>query len=201
MLLANLAVSNIIHADAGVVLSIHFKNLSVQKQYFYGSRYNHKMYNVPIYVEIFLTNLAVSGIIHAGVVLPIHFKNLSVQNRDFYGGRYNHEMYNVSELMLNNFWPTLLWVTCRCRFVLSIHFKNWWVQNQDCHGGRHNHERYNVFNLCWTILANLAVSDMQMQELFRRYILRMCQYRIGIFMEVGINHEMYNVSEHMLKYF
>ena len=39
-------------------------------------------------VEIFLTNLAVSDIIHAGVVLPIHFKNLSVQNQDFYGGRY-----------------------------------------------------------------------------------------------------------------
>ena len=39
-------------------------------------------------VEIFLTNLAVSDIIHAGVVLPIHFKNLSVQNENFYGGRY-----------------------------------------------------------------------------------------------------------------
>ena len=38
LFLANLAVSDIIHADAGVVLWIHFKNLSVQKQVFYGGR-------------------------------------------------------------------------------------------------------------------------------------------------------------------
>ena len=35
--LANLAVSGILHA--GVVLPIHFKNLSVQNQDFYGYRY------------------------------------------------------------------------------------------------------------------------------------------------------------------
>ena len=34
----------------------------------------------PTFVELFLANLAVSGIIDAGVFLPIHFKNLSVQN-------------------------------------------------------------------------------------------------------------------------
>ena len=37
---------------------------------------------------VFLTNLAVSDIIHAGVVLPINFENLSVQTQEFYGGSY-----------------------------------------------------------------------------------------------------------------
>ena len=34
-----------------------------------------------------------------------------------------------------------------------------------------------------------------MQELFCWSILRICQYRIKIFMEVGINYEMYDVSK------
>ena len=99
--LANLAVSDIIHA--GIVLPIPFKNLSVQ---------NQEIFKVSILMlNNYLANLAMSDIIHAnaGVVLSILSKNLKVHMRIriFMGIGINHEMYNVCELMLSYYWPTL----------------------------------------------------------------------------------------------
>ena len=82
---SQIAVSDIIYADAGVVLPIHFKNLSVQNHDFYGGRYNHEKYSVTkLMLQYILADHAVSNIINAdaGAVLLIHFKNLSVQNQD-----------------------------------------------------------------------------------------------------------------------
>ncbi|XP_060588872.1 neuropeptide receptor 22-like [Ruditapes philippinarum] len=37
-------------------------------------------------IDIFVSNLAVSDILHAGIVTPIYFKNVTVYHKNFYGG-------------------------------------------------------------------------------------------------------------------
>ena len=44
-------------------------------------------------IDIFLTNLAASDIIHAGIVTPVHFRNVTAYDHNFNGGKlYKHHV-------------------------------------------------------------------------------------------------------------